>query len=68
MVEVSTKVEVIGSVAVGSVEGVMVTLGSEPVRGVLCCLQVIEVRGWLKSKIDTDKVRFSPTITSGEAF
>ncbi len=68
MVKVSTKVEVTGSVVVGSVEGVMVTLGSAPERGVLCCLQVMEVRGRLKSEIDTDKVRVSPTITSGEAF
>ncbi len=67
MVEVNTKVEVTGSVVVGSVEGVMVTLGSAPVRKLLCCLQMMLVRGRLKSEIDTDKVRVSPTITSDEA-
>ncbi len=66
MIDVSAKVELTGSVVVGSVEGVMVTLGSEPERGVLYCLQVMEVRGRLKSEIDTDKIRIrvSPAITS----
>ena len=67
MMEVSCKVDVTGSVVVGSVKGVMVTLSSEPVRGVPRCLQVMEVRGRLKPEIFTEKVTVSPAITSDEA-
>ena len=64
----SCKVEETGPDEAGRVGlVVMVTTPTPSVRTVPPCIQTTLVRGRLKPEIETDKVRASPAITTGEA-